>query len=97
MGCKGLEVERWLENHKKNRMSGEVECEKNKTPTPDGKTMSGVIEMYADDQTTWINDFVMVYDKMLENGVPKESLSDVTGAWFNAYCNDRKQTCISVQ
>ena len=93
-GCTGMDEKLWLDNGNKNRMSGEVACKMNKTPTPDGKTISEVMELYAEDQTTWINDFVSVYDKMLENGVPKESLNDVPTAWFNAYCNDYKQICL---
>ena len=94
-GCTGLNNEEWpaLTKRKKFRMSGEVECELNQTPTQDGTTVSEVMELYADDQTAWINDFVKVYDKMMENGVPKENLKSVTTAWFNAYCNDYRHSC----
>ena len=88
-GCKGMDYKPWLNNWQKH--SEEIECELNQTPTPGGQTLAGVMQHYADDQTSWIKDFVAVFDKMLENGVEKENLSNVPTAWFSAEFDDRKK------
>jgi hypothetical protein len=52
------------------------QCGKNMIENPgDGKTMSEIVEEYADSQTKWANDFIAALQKMLTNGADPEDLT----------------------
>jgi len=51
-------------------------CGKQKIAEPPGSTpVSEIMEEYANDQATWINDYILVFEKMMRNGYPN-GLSD---------------------
>lgn len=94
-GCPGMDAERWVDNRR--RHSDITSCPMNDdTATEDGKTMAEVMEMYAKDNVLWVNDFMNVYQVMLENGVNSTDLVESPTAWFKARCNDRKVECRAV-
>lgn len=82
VNCPGLDNERWLDN--KNVQSGFVQCERNDMPAhSNNMSMAEVVEMYAADNNAWIQDFVPVFNKMLENGVDQDDLKATPSYhWF---------------
>jgi len=82
VNCSGLDRQVWLEN--KQIFSNFVTCERNDIPAADEMSMADVVEMYAADNNAWIQDFVPVYNKMLENGVDPDNLHAMPSYdWFN--------------
>jgi len=78
-GCPGLDSENWVRN--KDRFSGITSCPLNDAPGDDKLNMAEVMELYAKDNKVWVEDFMEVFIKMLENGVDQASLVESPKLW----------------
>lgn len=73
MGCPGFESKHWnIESWRQGRGRSVVaNCQKLEDYTPDGPSgekLYELVEEFAEDQNTWIIDFVRAFEKMLSNG-----------------------------
>ena len=76
----------WSKNGVNNK-KGEPLCEKQKLSEPAGSTpLYQVMEEYANDQTTWINDYIQAHEKMVSNGYASGSLSASPDHFTNVVC-----------
>ena len=66
-GCPGMDSKKWLAN--RNQFSDNTDCPLNMADAVDGMVMAEVMKLYAGDNKVWVEDFMAVYHKMLENGV----------------------------
>jgi len=88
-GCAGLDdATRWLEN--RDRHSQLVSCELNTAQADNQLNMAEVMQLYADDNQVWVQDFMQVFQTMLENGVDEQQLVSAPQAWFSAKCRRNK-------
>ena len=72
-GCRGLD--------KKWKGSVWPDCLK-EDYEPEGETLSSIVEEFADNQQTWMNEFVLSFEKMVTNGYAAEDLEDGPTEWF---------------
>jgi len=90
-GCEGMDSEAWLSNRYK--YSGDVKCPLNTMRVDKHRTMADLVLEFANDNEAWINEFVKVFDKMLQNGYG--SLPTIApNEWFHAKCRDGQFICL---
>ena len=103
-GCSGLEQTSWLENMKDEKRSSDRNslmsdrnsdhpsgCELNTDQADERNKMHEVVEVFADSNQVWIQEFTAVFEKMLKNGYHMEKkdsalLSAPTG-WMGIKCS----------
>ena len=87
-GCSGFNDEKWLANRRRepNKPNG---CPLNDAMDVSGLKMHEVVEKFADDQQSWINEFVPVFQKMQENGYESGSLTASPNGWQGLICGKR--------
>ena len=87
IGCSGLSNVKWLQNRR--RMSGAPHgCPLNDAMDDSGLKMHEIVELFANDIQTWINEFVDVFQKMQENGYVPGTLSSAPNNWQGLHCNN---------
>ena len=66
-------------------------CEKNdmRIPSTD-KPFHQIIEDYADNQSTWVSDFIPAFEKMVANGYKASDLHDAPSSWKGTVCTRTK-------
>ena len=74
IGCSGLKNIRWLEN-KKRESDVPHGCPLNEALDDSGLKMHEIVELFAKDKQLWINEFILVFQKMQENGYEPGNLS----------------------
>ena len=57
-------------------------CPLNEDPADGELKMHDVVELYADNNQIFIDDFTAVFEKMLENGYQKEDLISSPTGWM---------------
>ena len=75
----------------KNWHEGDPDCPMNtmKVPAGKGKQIYKYFEDYAKNQNLWINDFIAVYEKMLQNGFKNSELIDGPNQYDGVFCERR--------
>ena len=89
IGCSGLKNTRWLEN-KKRESDVPHGCSLNQALDESGMKMHEIVELFAKDSQLWINEFILVFQKMQENGYAPGTLSC---SWKYDVENQWPQTC----
>lgn len=88
IGCSGFNSPQWLTNRR--REPGKPHgCPLNDAMDISGMKMHEIVELFAADQQTWINEFVTVYQKMQENGYSSGALSASPNGWQGLMCTNR--------
>ena len=86
--CSGFNNRRWLENKRRN--SGAPHgCPLNDAMDTSGLKMHEIVQLFADDQQTWIDEFAAVFQKMQENGYDAGTLSSAPPNWQGLTCNNK--------
>ena len=96
-GCEGLEhfAEEmasdepravWSREPGHGRLRGQPGCAKQTLSEPAGSTpLYMIMEEYAHDNTVWIDDFILAFEKMMRNGASKETLQNAPDTTSNVY------------
>lgn len=70
--------------------TGETECLKQSYALPSTSTpLSTIVEEYADNQATWLHDFVPALEKMLTNGYTSAELKAGPDQWTDVICPEQ--------
>ena len=88
-GCSGLNVPHWLSNKWRHPRKAHGCPLNDMVDNQSGMQMHEVVELFANDQQTWINDFVPAFQKMQENGYATGSLIASPDGWQDLVCNNR--------
>ena len=100
--CPGLEdfnMDTWTnENlHKDDRRRAfQMACPLNDRKLPESdKSVSEIIQDYADDQDLWIGEFMQAFEKMVANGYDDSALTLAPNSWDKVQCKIRSKqlTC----
>jgi len=88
-GCSGFNSPRWLANRwrEPRKPNG---CPLNDAMDESGLKMHEVVDLFAEDQQLWINEFVPAFEKMQENGYASGALTASPSGWEGLICNHRK-------
>jgi len=74
-------------NNGKTWANAEPLCEKQRLSEPAGSTpLYQIMEEYANDQTTWINDYMQAHEKMVSNGYASGALTASHDHFTNIIC-----------
>ena len=55
-----------------------------------GLKMHEIVELFAEDQQSWITEFIPVFEKMQQNGYASGALTTSPGGWEGLMCNKKK-------
>ena len=89
IGCSGFTNPVWLQNKK--RESDEPHgCPLNDAKDEQGLVMHEIVELFANNQQLWINEFIEAFEKMQENGYESGKL---TCAWKYDLNNQLPRSC----
>ena len=89
IGCSGLNSQKWLSNKWRHPRKAH-DCPLNDLiDDQSGMEMHEIVESFANDQQTWISDFVPAFQKMQENGYDSENLITSPDGWQGLACNNR--------
>ena len=88
-GCSGLSNPRWLGNQIR---ESDVPhgCPLNQARDDNGDKMHEIVELFARNSQLWINEFMVVFQKMQENGY---KAGDLSCEWKYSTTNQWPQPC----
>lgn len=69
---------------------GAVECNSQTAQESGDSAVHEIIEDYANNQATWLRDFVPAFEKMLSNGYAQNQLIDGPDQFTNVTCSNRE-------
>ena len=87
-GCSGFNSPRWLANRWREPKKPHG-CPLNDAMDESGLKMHEIVELFAQDQQSWINEFVPVFEKMQENGYASGALTTSPSGWEGLMCDKR--------
>ena len=97
--CPGLEdfnMETWLSGKMKDdrvRRALEMDCPLNDRRMPEtDKSVSEIIQDYAEDQGLWLSDFIEAFEKMVSNGYGDGDLTSAPASWGDVQCKQKMKT-----
>ena len=73
-----------------------MDCPLNDRRLPESdKSVSEIIQDYADNQDQWVAEFIAAFEKMTRNGYNDGDLTDAPSSWQNVQCRKQKRvmTC----
>ena len=87
VGCSGLEDYKWLSNQR--RMVRKPHgCPLNDMLDISGLKMHEIVQLFANDEQAWIDEFVPAFEKMQENGYKEKTLTESPNTWQGLICNN---------